>query len=176
MQHALPGGRMVSWPRLGDRTAFRRRVAVLTSAGAACILALVAAVWALQPHSLAASLPLAGGALVLVLLGTHGAARTVARRREIERSFAGLAVTHLGRAYRVAGGPVLGEYPSRRHAARAAMDRGGWAVIVRAWDRFYVLSAVPTAQDDPSRTPVSFRSRAVADVVPALRDDVALGA
>jgi hypothetical protein len=73
----------------------------------------------------------------------------------------------------VAERPVLGAYPNRRQAATAALDRGGWALVVRAWDRCWLLDAVPVAvQAEDTSTqpvvPVSFRSRAVADVIPAI--------
>lgn len=168
--------RTVSWPTKGDQATFRRRAAVLACAGLALVAAPVVMAVALEPALLRPVLPLAASALLLLLLWTHGAARTAARRAEVERSFAGLVVLHQGQAYQVAAHPMLGEHPSRRQAARAALDRGGWALIVHAWDRYYVLAAIPARQDNSRPAPVAFRSRAVADVVPALRDDVAIGA
>ncbi|MCW2925517.1 MAG: hypothetical protein JWM98_2921, partial [Thermoleophilia bacterium] len=129
-----------------------------------------------RPSLLGPLLPLAAAALLLLLLWVHGAARATARRAEVERSFAGLVVLHHGVAYSVADSPMLGEHPTRRQAARAALDRGGWALVVHAWDRYYLLAATPATAATPRTSPVSFRSRAVADVVPAIRDDVALGA
>ena len=161
--------RTVSWPAMGDRATFRRRVMLLAGGGLAVVAASVALATVAQPALLRPLLPLAASALLLVLLWTHGAARTTARRTEVERSFAGLVVLHHGQAYEVEAAPMLGEHPSRREAARAALDRGGWAIIVHAWDRYYVLAAAPLR--DSARggiAAVSFRSRAVADVVPAI--------
>lgn len=168
--------RSVSWPVTGDQATFRRRLVSTLVAGAAVIGACVAVATVLNPALLRPLLPLAGAAFLLCLLWTHGAARSAARRAEVEHSFAGLAVLHHGVAYEVARRPILGEFSTRRHAARAAVERGGWALIVKAWDRYYLLSAQPASEAARRRAPVSFRSRAVADVVPAVRDDVALGA
>lgn len=168
--------RTVSWPVAGDRVTFRRHLATLLGAGTALIAASVAMAAIVNPALLRPLLPLAASALLLVLVWTHGAARAAARRTEVEQSFAGLLVLHHGQAYQVAERPILGEFPTRRHAARAALERGGWAIIVQAWDRFYLLAAAPARDAERRRPPVSFRSRAVADVVPAVRDDVALGA
>lgn len=167
--------RAVSWPTLGDRTTFRRRLVASSGLGAIAVLLATAAPALYRPELLVPSLPLAAGALVLLLLWTHGAARSAARRAELERSFAGLTVMHHGEAFAVARQPLLGEFPSRRQAAHAALDRGGWAVIVHAWDRYYLLAARPRTEASEA-SPVSFRSRAVADVVPAIHDDVAVGA
>lgn len=168
--------RSVSWPIMGDRATFRRRLVVLAGFGIAVVVASVALTSLAQPSLLRPLLPLAASAMVLLLLWTHGAARSTARRTEVEQSFAGLVVLHLGRAYAVAQSPMLGEHPSRRQASRAALDRGGWALIVHAWDRYYLLAATPIKDATPRPAPVSFRSRAVSDVVPAIRDDVAVGA
>lgn len=168
--------RTVSWPVTGDRTAFRRRM-VVSLGGGAILIALAVAIAALaKPSLLVPLLPLAGAALLLVVVWTHGTARSAARRAEVERSFAGLVVLHHGEAYAVERRPVLGEFATRRDAARTAVDRGGWAVIVKAWDRFYLLAAAPARDVAPRDAPVSFRSRAVADVVPAVHDHVAVGA
>ena len=161
--------RSVSWPTQGDAATFRRR-AMLLGAVAAVVLVvpLVVAGW-IAPQFVRPALPLALGCGLLAGLWIHGAARDVARRTELERSFAGLVVLHHGAAYRVAERPVIGSYASRRHAANAALDRGGWAIIVRAWDRCWLLDVAPASgvasNDGP---PVSFRSRAVADVIPAI--------
>lgn len=168
--------RSVSWPVTGDRATFRRRLTLLLGAGSLAIAASVALASFANPALLRPLLPLAGSALLLTLLWTHGAARAAARRAEVEHSFAGLTVLHHGEAYEVAARPVLGEFPTRRHAARAAMDRGGWAIIVSAWDRCYLLAATPVRDRATASAPVSFRSRAVADVVPAISEDVAASA
>lgn len=162
--------RTVSWPVSGDRTTFRRRLALLLTCGAMVIATGVAAAALVNGALLRPLLPLAASALLLLLLWTHGAARAAARRAEVERSFAGLVVLHQGEAYQVADRPVLGEYATRRHAARAAVERGGWAIIVGAWDRCYLLAATPARDAARSSAPVSFRSSAVADVVPAIHE------
>lgn len=168
--------RTVSWPVSGDRTTFRRRMVASVGGGAFVVVATVAIAALANPALLRPLLPLAGAAMLLVVVWTHGAARSAARRAEVERSFAGLVVLHHGEAYAVEQRPVLGEFATRRDAARAAVDRGGWAVIVKAWDRFYLLAAAPARDAGPRDAPVSFRSRAVADVVPAVHDHVAVGA
>lgn len=161
--------RSVSWPVQGDRATFRRTLTRYAAIGSLVVAAAVAAAAYANPALLVPLLPLAGSAVLLLLMWTHGAARSAARRRELEQSFAGLVVVHHGEAYRVATqSPVLGAYSSRRHAARAALDRGGWAIIVQAWDRCYLLAAEPVQSRDAAAAPVSFRSRAVADVIPAL--------
>lgn len=166
--------RSVSWPTQGDRTTFRRRMTMLACSGAAAIALSVAIASIANPALLMPLLPLAASAGLLLLLWTHGVARVSARRAEVEHSFAGLAVLHHGERFEVAERPVLGEFGTRRLAARAALDRGGWAIIVQAWDRYYLLAATPATDAGALRAPVSFRSRAVADVVPAIRNDAAI--
>ena len=166
--------RSVSWPTQGDKTTFRRRSLVLGGVLAVVVLAPLVAAAAIDTALVAPALPLALGASALCALWVHGAARTAARRAELERSFAGLVVLHHGATYRVAArSPILGAYPNRRQAATAALERGGWAIVVQAWDRCWLLDAAPVAARDTSdakqpATPVSFRSRAVADVIPAI--------
>jgi hypothetical protein len=121
-----------------------------------------------EPALLRPVLPLAAGMGMLAALWIHGAARSSARRAEMERSFAGLVVLHHGEAYQVADRPIIGSYASRRHAASAALERGSWAIIVQAWDRCWLLDARPVSERSTQRPPVSFRSRAVADVIPAI--------
>lgn len=169
--------RPVNWPAHGDPTAFRRYVLVRAILVTTMLLGACVAALLVEPSRAAAALPLALGAGALAAVWLHGAARGAARRREVVRSFAGLAVVHLGQRYRVEDAPMLGEYPTRRHAAAAALDRGRWAVMVRAWDRYYLLAAMPVSASDvdaAASTAVSFRTRAVADVVPATRDDAAI--
>lgn len=170
----------VSWPTKGDARTFRRRV---TGAFATSAVVIAAGLGAAAAHDLAllrSLVPLAVSAALLVGLWTHGAARRAARRTEVERSFAGLVVRHHGRSYTVDTDPLAGEYPTRRHAAEAAMQRGSWALVVHAWDRYYLLSCAPhnEASTAPAAAavPVSFRSRAVSDVVPGITDGMALGA
>jgi hypothetical protein len=146
-------------------------MSLLVAAGAITIAAGVAAATIANPALLRPVLPLAAGTLLLTLLWTHASARRSARRAEVSRSFAGLTVLHLGQRYAVAERPLLGEYATRRDAARAALDRGSWAIIVQAWDRYFLLAAHPVTDAATRRPePVSFRSRAVADVIPAIRD------
>jgi hypothetical protein len=147
-------------------------MSLLVAGGAIVIGSGVVIATIANPALLRPVLPLAAGALLLTLLWTHAAARTSARRAEVARSFAGLTVLHLGERYAVADRPLLGEYATRRDAARAALDRGSWAIIVQAWDRYFLLAAHPVT-DAMTRgpDPVSFRSRAVADVIPAIRDE-----
>ena len=167
--------RHVNWPTLGDRPTFCRRATLLFAAGAILVAAPLAVVAVLHPSLLSPLAPLGVSLLILHGLWVHGAARGSARRHEVRRSFGGLVVHHHGAAFTVADREPLGEYASRRNAAHAALDRGGWAVIVQAWDRYYLLACEPV-RDTATGAAVSFRSRAVADVVPAIRDDVALTA
>lgn len=166
-------GRAVNWPHHGDESTFRRALATRVGLGGATVGLLLAATAWRRPDLLVTVAPLAAGALLLVAIWVHGAARSIARRSEIERSFAGLTVLHLGQRYVVSRTPLIGEYPSRRHAARSAVERGCWAIVVRAWDRYYLLQATP-ASTPATQSPVSFRSRAVADVVPAISDGAAI--
>ena len=166
--------RSVSWPIQGDQATFRRRAVSCAALGSAVIIGgFVTAVLA-NDALLRPLLPLAAGCGLLLGLWVHGSARASARRAEVERSFAGLVVLHHGQAFQVDDQPMLGTYATRRDAAVAALDRGGWAIIVQAWDRCYLLAAAPAREQRDA--PVSFRSRAVADVVPAIRDDVAASA
>lgn len=166
--------RTVNWPARGDAAAFRRRVLTLSTIGVSLTALGLGAATLVNSALLTPLLPLAGSVVLLTGLWAHGAARSSARRREVERSFAGLRVLHHGESFAIAEtDAVIGEHPTRRHAASAAMDRGSWAVIVHAWDRYYLLAARPSVEADGRDIPVAFRSRAVSDVVPAIFDDVA---
>jgi len=137
--------------------------------GAGCALAVttvaVGSVLAWAPAYGPSALAAGCGALFLALVWVHGRARSSAQRTEIVRSFADLTILHQGAGVRIDERPLLGEYGTRREAAWAAARCGQWAVIVAAYARYFVL----TGEYVPSgRGPVSFRSRAVADVVPAL--------
>lgn len=176
MQIAETPKRSVSWPRQGDATTFRRSALAWGALGSTLVVIGLGAAALVDLMLLRPLAPLAAAALLLLALYAHGAARAAARRAEVRRSFAGMTVVHRGQAFAVADAPLLGEHPTRRHAARAAMDRGGWAAIVHAWDRYYVLACLPADGSSDAvagRSPVSFRSRAVADIVPAIRDEVA---
>lgn len=166
--------RSVSWPVQGDRETFRQRLLVGCVAGGTVLSAAVALAVVINPALLRPLVPLVASVALLLLLWCHGTARTAARRREVERSFAGLVVLHQGRAFEVAQQPLLGRFGTRRLAARAALDRGGWAIIVHAWDSYFLLACAPTSDATPAGVPVSFRSRAVADVVPAIDETVAI--
>lgn len=169
--------RQVNWPNLGDRATFQRRSALFMGAGVLVVGMLVGGAALLRPALVMPMLPMCVSLLLLHALWVHGSARTAARRREVENSFGGLVVQHAGEAFHVADRAVLGEFASRRHAARAAIDRGGWAVIVQAWDRYYLLACEPASDAKAEvASAFSFRSRAVADVVPAILDGVALSA
>lgn len=164
--------RSVSWPTQGDQTTFRRRALLLGATASLLVIVPLVVATMIEPALLRPVLPLAAGMGMLAALWIHDTARASARRAELERSFAGLVVLHLGEAYQVADRPVLGSYASRRHAASAALDRGSWAIVVQAWDRCWLLDARPVASRATStRPPVSFRSRAVADVIPAIRSE-----
>jgi hypothetical protein len=141
----------------------------LSSSLAVCwvvVASVLGAAW--QPRAVASIGVLAAGAVLLQLIWLHGRSHALARRREIVRSFAGLAVLHHGSAITVDERPLLGEYASHREAAWAAARCGRWAVLVHAYDRYYVLTG---ERSSTVRTAVSFRSRAVADVVPALYEE-----
>lgn len=168
--------RTVSWPTQGDRDTFQRRLATSLAAGTALVFVACVAATIVHPPLWKPLVPLAISAILMLLVWANGSARSAARRAEVVRSFAGLRVLHHGQSIEVGDEPLLGEYPTRRLAARAALDRGGWAVIVHAWDHYYLLRGEPSVPGARRTRPVAFRSRAVADVVPAIRDDVALGA
>lgn len=136
------------------------------------VTAAAAAGTTLRPDAAASIGLLAAGALLLQLIWIHGRAQSAARRQEIVRSFAKLAVLHHGAAITIDPRPLHGEYTTRREAAWAAARCGSWAVLVRAYDRYYVLTG---ERSTSVLTPLSFRSKAVADVVPALYEE-ALGA
>ena len=162
--------RAVSWPTQGDPATFRRRAWLLAVAGATLIVGGLATAVLAHDALLRPLLPLAASAGLLLGLWVHGSARASARRAEVQRSFAGLVVLHHGQAFQVDDAPMLGAYATRRHAATAALDRGGWAIIVQAWDRYWLLGAAPVSDAASTRRPVAFRSRAVADIVPAISE------
>lgn len=168
--------RSVNWPTQGDPRTFRRRALRTGLVGLVLIAGSIAVAALLRPELVRPLIPLAAASGLLLGLGTHGAARRAARRSEVERSFAGLTVLHHGERFAIGSAPLRGEYGTRRDASRAALERGGWAVIVHAWDRYFVLACEPAADSAGTRPPVSFRSRAVADVVPAVRDGIAVSA
>ena len=89
----------------------------------ALVVCLALAITALLAQRLIApALPLATGTLMLLLLCSHAAAQRRARVVEVARSFAGTVVRHGGHMIRVdSASTVVGEYQSRRTAARAAL-------------------------------------------------------
>lgn len=164
--------RTVRWPAAGDATAYRRRLAVLSMVVAPLIVTPLVLAWTIEPVLLRTIVPLALALLLVGGMWCHAAAREVARRSEVVRSFAGLRVIHHGQSFSVAApSPLLGVYATRDDAARAATQRGSWAVVVHAWDRYFLLAADPVQRGGGS--PVAFRSNAVADVVPAVQVDAA---
>lgn len=169
----LISARTVSWPARGDASAFRKRTVILASLISLTITAPLLILELTNPGAIRSSLPLAIGVGLLAALWIHGAARSYARQRELERSFAGLIVLHLGKRYRISATPYLGSFTSRKDACEAALLRGHWAAVVRAWDRYWLLQATPVHDRDHSNGPVSFRSRAIADIIPAIRDSAA---
>lgn len=161
--------RNVQWPVYGDFEVFRRSFATTAAIGVVVIMGAAAAAASLVPALVWTLLPLTVAVLLLFGLWSHGHAQDAARRAEIVKSFAGLTVLHDGQAIRVSGeAPLVGEFDTRRAAARAAIELGHWAVIVRAYDHYYLLAGARTAS---LRTPVAFRTYAVADIVPAILGD-----
>jgi hypothetical protein len=118
------------------------------------------------PNQVVTTLPLGIAAGLVALLWSYSTAQRDARRAEIVRSFAGLTAQHAGHAIALEDAPYRGDFATRREAVDAALELGGWAIVVRAYERYYVL--VGREVNGTSR-PVTFRTRAVADVVPALR-------
>lgn len=123
------------------------------------------------PAMIATTLPLGAAAGMIALLWAHARAQRASRRAEIARSFAGLTAVHNGHAIKLSDAPLRGDFSTRRRAVSAALDLGGWAVIVYAYDRYYLLvGRIVTG----SRHAVAFRTRAVMDVVPAITAQDAL--
>lgn len=157
--------RAIHWPVYGDALVFQRTLIGHGFTGAVIAIALTIIGVMQQPQYVGTILPLGVALLMVVALWSHGRAQSRARRAEIVKSFAGLTVMHDGHALELDAYPLLGEFHSRRQAARAAIDVGRWAVIVTAYDRFYVLTGNRTRN---VKAPVAFRMRAVADIVPAV--------
>lgn len=159
--------RRVQWPTNGDRAAFRRGLTRRILLG--CVLAAtsVAAVYVLAPRATLPATPIALGMLACWSLWAFSSAQSRAQRLEITRSFAGLSVLHAGHALRVDRTPHLGSFPHRRDAVHAALTHGRWAVIVKAYGRYHVMSA-RLDEVSPLARPLSFRNPAVADVVPSV--------
>ena len=127
----------------------------------------MATIW--LPTIVAISVPLGVALSMLAGLWSYSRAQTAARTQEIVRSFAGLSIMRDGRAITLDDEPLLGEFDSRYHAIRTAVDRHGWSIVVAAYDRYYVLSGSPAGER--SHRPVAFRTAAVADIVPGMPDE-----
>lgn len=161
----VAGVKAIQWPIYGDAAVFQRTLISYGCLGAASAIGLTITGVLQQPNYVGTILPLGVALLMLVTLWAHGRAQSRARRAEIVKSFAGLTVVHDGHAIELDLHPMLGEFTTRRTAARAAIDLGRWAVIVTAYERFYVLTGKRTSD---FKSPVAFRMRAVADIVPAI--------
>lgn len=163
----------VNWPVHGNRQTFHRELGLRLAAGSMLVLGAVALTAARWPDLLAPVLPLATGALMMLLLWSHARASHKARRVEVLRSFAGMTVVYQGHAVNVKrDAPLIGEFSSRSDAVRAAIVHGRWAVIVLAWGRYYALAGSQSAERRVR--PLSFRTAAVADVVPSVMDEALL--
>jgi hypothetical protein len=161
--------RNVQWPTRGNSKVFRRSLLIGVTGSALASVALPYTLLAVTPVTLVQTCAVGGAMFLLGVVGSASHTRRSARRAEIVGSFAGLRVLHAGTSITIdQSRPLLGEYGSRRDAAWAAARCGKWAVLVHAYGHYYVLTG---SRDVSERRPVSFRSRAVADVVPALFDD-----
>ena len=158
----------VNWPENGNRSTYRKYMWASVAAGLVMAASLATVTACYDPSHVALMLPVITGMLIIWGGGCHMVARRRAQSTEIVRSFAGLSVLHHGTVIRIDSEPLLGDYSTRREAARTALERGHWAVIVRAYGRWFLLSGAATAG---ARTPVSFRTRAVADIVPSVMGD-----
>lgn len=153
----------------GDRSVFQRAMIVYVVTCLVCAAGWFAGTMQLPARYMPTAIPLGVALLMLALLWSHARCQRRSRRAEIVKSFAGLTVVHHGRAVRIADTPFAGEFGTRKQAVLAATRLGRWAVVVRAYDRYYLLAGRPTSA---VVTPVALRTRAVADVVPAdLVDD-----
>lgn len=153
------------WPAHGDRKVFRRTM-MARAASLVVAIGTLSAITALAiPVVAGVALSFGVALATLAVIWSHARAQDSARRVEIVKSFATLTVLFDGQAIRLDRRPLLGEFGTRREAAHAAMAAGCWAVIVHAYEHFYVLTGTRTRD---VRTPVSFRTRAVSDIVPAI--------
>ncbi len=157
--------RGIHWPDNGNGRAFRRSLlGTFVPGTVAAAAALIAAVWAgwVVP-GVAIAIGVSAVLAEYVLARRH--ARRVARRVEIVLSFSGLEVLHQGTRLKIREkGALIGEWRTRRQAADAAIAVGCWAVLVRAYGRYWALAADTVSTSGA----VSFRNRAVADIVPAI--------
>lgn len=157
--------RTVQWPDSGDGQVFRKLMMRGVTATVAVISFVTTVLSLLFPAFMTATIPFGVASIMLVSLWIHARAFEAARSAEIVRSFAGLAVLHRGTMVTIDSKPLVGTFETRFAAAAAALDRGIWAVIVCAYDRYYLLSG---SHSENKKSPFAFRTAAVADVVPAV--------
>jgi hypothetical protein len=160
----------VQWPSNGRKSTFHRAVAIRLFVGVALMAAAVAATWHIAPQSANLIAVICSGSLAIWTLWAIAHARQRAQHAEIIASFAGLHVLFHKRLFRIGARPLIGAYVSRRAAVNASLEHGSWAVIVRAYGRWYALAATPQDVAGRAAGPFSFRTAAVADVIPSVRD------
>ncbi len=157
--------RRIDWPHNGVATVLVRHMAL----GALPVLMVLAAINLMTyAYARAASMPLLLVSMSALLVSgavIHNRALKAARKAEIIRSFAGLSVIHGGHSVKVDTHPRTSIHVSRADAVRTAFDHGGWSVIVKAYDAWYLLSGTHIKHGSH---PVAFRTRAVADLVPSI--------
>ncbi len=159
----------VQWPAHGTPKAYRRGMRIRISIGIVLATASIAACWLASPTVLPVASMITGTFLGIWMMWAHARSRHRAQQAEIVSSFANLHVIHHKQLLRIRRNPLIGAYMSRREAVLASLDRGEWAVIIRAYGRWYALAAEQRPPARPSE-PISFRTRAVADVVPSVVD------
>ena len=154
----------VHWPEYGDVRVFRRCFAQYAAGAILVASALAAAATLVAPGTVLVALPLCAGLLMAGTIAAHQHARHQGWIAEITRSFGRLMVLRDGHAVRLDARPVRSRHRSRYQAVRAAMDLGGWVVIIQAYGAWFVLTGTDARQ---SPAPVALRNMAVADIVPA---------
>lgn len=159
----------VQWPAHGTPRAYRRGMRIRVTIGVAIAAVVIASCWIFEPSLISAVCMITGSFLGIWMMWAHSRSRCRAQQSEIIASFADLHVIHHKQLLRIRREPFIGAYMSRREAVLASLDRGDWAVIVRAYGRWYALAAEQQPPARPSQ-PISFRTRAVADVVPSVVD------
>ena len=164
------GNQTVHWPANGRPATYRRAMIVRMCAGIVIAAVVLAALWLTNPHAMNMAAMLTASSLLIWTMGSHAGSRRRAQRAEIVASFASMHIIHQNTQLRVGAAPLIGSYRHRRDAVRASVRRGCWTVIVRAYGRWYVLAADQVAAHNRRPGPLSFRSRAVADVVPSIAD------
>lgn len=155
----------IQWPDAGHKATYKRLTAVAVATAMAFGVAL--GYWLVSTFSvseLTGVLASMASVCILIPIGER-AARAAARRQELRRSYAGMAITHHGLSLQVDRKPWIGSYPTRRLAAAAALKRGNWSVLVPAYGRWWALDA---KLEEHQNSPFAIRGCAVADVVPAI--------